>query len=77
MATRHPDRFSVVHVLSAQDDWRGERGRISGDLVKRHLLRGEGIRMAAVCGPNAFTDAAAKMLEGLGMAQGEIALFQG
>ena len=69
-------RLSVTHVLSAQDDWTGEKGRVSRDLLGR-LLKKQKNKFAGICGPNAFNDSAKKILLDLGFKEEEVFLFQG
>jgi ferredoxin-NADP reductase len=59
----------VVYVLEEPpDDWTGERGRISADLLARHLpthVRND--RVYFVCGPEPMIQAAERGLHDLGV----------
>lgn len=57
--------FSYVHVLSADENWDGERGFITRDLVERHV---DDIEEAEffVCGPPAMMNTVVPMLKSMG-----------
>jgi predicted ferric reductase len=58
----------VVHVLSRPEpDWRGERGRVGEQLVRRYAPRDLAGWSALVCGPSAMVAEAASTLRRLGM----------
>jgi predicted ferric reductase len=58
----------VVHVLSRPDPgWRGERGRVDDQLLRRHVPRDVARWSALVCGPPAMVAQASASLAGLGM----------
>jgi len=58
--------LKVVHILSRQGDWPGEKGRIDMGMLKRHvgdLAKGEYF----VCGPLPMMEDVGKALSGLGV----------
>jgi predicted ferric reductase len=58
----------VVYVLEEPpDDWVGERGRITGDVLDRHLPSGRERLAYFVCGPDVMTQAMERCLRGLGV----------
>jgi predicted ferric reductase len=59
----------VVHVLRRPPlGWRGERGRLSADLLRRHLPARQYRRFAYfICGPEALMDAAEDALVEIGV----------
>ena len=54
-------RFSCVHVLSEayDEDWSGETGRISTDLINLHFPHLSQAKIL-ICGPKGFNSAAQK-----------------
>lgn len=51
-AKDHHDRFAIVHVLSkASEDWKGERGHITEDIIKKHAFEPDKNNVALLCGP--------------------------
>jgi ferredoxin-NADP reductase len=57
-----------VHVLEEPpDDWVGERGRITREVLDRHLPSGRGQLAYFVCGPDAMTQAMERWLRDLGV----------
>jgi predicted ferric reductase len=60
--------LEVVPVLEEPpDDWRGERGWITRDLLDRHLAADRARRSYFVCGPEAMTHAVERCLHELGV----------
>jgi predicted ferric reductase len=62
----------VIHVLSQPSrEWKGEKGRVGPDILRRHALR---FRTAAfyVCGPPAMMGAVIRSLIALGVAADQI-----
>lgn len=58
----------VVHVLSRPEPgWRGERGRLGEELVRRYAPRDVAGWSALVCGPSAMVAEAASALQRLGL----------
>jgi NAD(P)H-flavin reductase len=63
----------VVHVLSRPEPgWPGERGRIGGALLRRHVPAGVAAWSALVCGPPAMVADVAAGLQGLGVPRSAI-----
>ena len=63
-----PEQFKTVHVLAnAGEDWQGEQGYITADLIKKHA--GDMINDAHVylCGPPVMMDKVISALQGLGV----------
>jgi NAD(P)H-flavin reductase len=57
-----------VHVLSRPEPgWRGERGRLGEELVRRYAPRDVAGWSALVCGPSAMVAEAASALQRLGL----------
>ncbi|EGG10841.1 uncharacterized protein MELLADRAFT_33600 [Melampsora larici-populina 98AG31] len=57
LETKHPDRLKVFHVLSnADDEWKGERGRVTKDHLNQHLPSPDVDTMAFYCGPPGLLD---------------------
>ncbi|KAM3588381.1 hypothetical protein VKS41_000827 [Umbelopsis sp. WA50703] len=53
MATKHPDRFKVTHVISKPSkSWEGESGRITAEMVKKHMPLPSDNSKLLVCGPD-------------------------
>lgn len=66
------DSIRVIHVLSRPEDvWQGERGRISGEIIKRHLAGLENTGFY-ICGPPPMMDSAREELLSLGVDPSEI-----
>lgn len=49
------DRVRVVHVLNDEEDYAGETGYITPDLLKRHLRHGLKEHEFLICGPPEMT----------------------
>lgn len=63
--------LKVVHILSRQEDWPGEKGRINGDTFKKHVgdfAEGEFF----ICGPPQMMSDIQKILSGLGVSKQRI-----
>ena len=63
MASELPG-LKIVHVLSRQDDWKGEKGRINKDILEKHLngsIEGEFF----ICGPPKMMEDVKKDLKSL------------
>ena len=56
----------VVHVLSRQEDWPGEKGHISAELVKKYVNDFEKGQFF-ICGPPPLMDEVIRFLRGLGV----------
>ncbi|EEP77457.1 hypothetical protein UREG_02306 [Uncinocarpus reesii 1704] len=51
----HPDQFRIDHILShAGDDWKGERGFVTEDHLKKYCYPPEKGNIALICGPPAM-----------------------
>lgn len=51
----HPDQFKVTHVLShADDSWKGERGYVNKEQLKKYCFPAKKTNLALVCGPPAM-----------------------
>jgi predicted ferric reductase len=60
--------LAVVHVVEyPPDDWRGEQGRITEDVLRRHLPYRYERMQYFVCGPPPMLDSVAKTLKSLGV----------
>lgn len=65
---RRLPNLRVIHVLSRPEPgWRGERGRISEDLLRRHAPRHVARWSALICGPPPMVDDVSRGLRLLGM----------
>lgn len=63
----------IVHVLEDPPaDWRGERGRISKDLLDRHLPADRETPAYFVCGPEAMIRAVERLLNDLGVPAAQV-----
>lgn len=77
-AASNVDRCKVVYTLTKPDEnWDGEMGRISADLIKRHSpLRREGSKpIALVCGPRGLEKAVHQILAAVGWDDRDIVFF--
>jgi len=55
--------LDIVHVLGrAPDGWSGEAGRITGEVLDRHLPDRAPRRQCFICGPDAMMDAVERLL---------------
>jgi NAD(P)H-flavin reductase len=63
-------RITVVYSLSKEipDDWKGERGRIDGEMIRRHVDRPKD-KLWYLCGPPPMTDQLEQELEGMGVSK--------
>jgi ferredoxin-NADP reductase len=60
--------LKVLHVISnPPESWQGERGRITNDLLARHLPGDRNSRDYFICGPDAMMDAVERSLTELGV----------
>jgi predicted ferric reductase len=58
--------LTVVHVLeNPPDDWTGERGFITADVLRHHLLPPYADHEYFICGPDVMMDAIESALERL------------
>jgi ferredoxin-NADP reductase len=65
MASEMPS-LKVIHILSRQENWPGEKGRIHADMLRKHVgdfEKGEFF----VCGPPAMMSEVKKTLSDLGV----------
>jgi predicted ferric reductase len=59
---------SVVHILSDPPaDWSGERGRLTAEVVQRHVPAPLAAHEYFICGPGPMMDAAESLLAALGV----------
>lgn len=65
MKDQLPD-FDVVHVMSHQEDWNGEKGFITRDVVERHVDDADRATFF-VCGPPIMMEKAIPMLGDMGI----------
>ncbi|MDR7130037.1 putative ferric reductase [Algoriphagus sp. 4150] len=60
--------LNLVHVLEeADDDWKGEKGLVTEELLKRHFPRQKEKYMYFICGPGPLMDTAEVSLRNLGI----------
>jgi cytochrome-b5 reductase len=66
-AMRFPNKFEVKYVLSqAGERWKGHRGLVSPDLIKKYLAPADEANKTLLCGPPPMTIVMKKALAGLG-----------
>ena len=65
------DHFQLVYVMSRQEDWDGEKGRINQDLIKKYILD-LSKHEYFVCGPPPMSRAAMDALQTLGIPKQKI-----
>ena len=54
-ATEKNYQLKVVHILSQEDSWNGDKGRVNKDLLEKYInLKNNPKKMAFVCGPILF-----------------------
>lgn len=52
MAAKRPDQFKITHIISKPSaTWGGESGRITAEMVKKHMPLPNDNSMMLVCGP--------------------------
>lgn len=52
LAKDHPDQFEITHVLSKPgDDWKGEKGHVTKEQLKKYIFGPEEGNVALLCGP--------------------------
>ena len=66
------NHVTVVHVLSDQDDYSGEKGFITLDLMGRHLRHPVGQCEFLLCGPSVMTRKLERQLLDAGVPDGQI-----
>ncbi len=64
-------RLRIIHVLSRDPSWPGEKGRITTDLISRHTYE-SGLVDYFICGPEGMMDTASSCLSELGVPKGRI-----
>jgi predicted ferric reductase len=65
--------LQVIYVLSdPPDDWEGERGYITGDILKRYLPKQYKRFVYLICGPEPLMDAMEEALPALGVPQEQV-----
>ena len=64
MASEMPS-LKIIHVLSRQEDWPGERGHIDADILKKHIGEFPG-REFFICGPPSMMKSVENVLSDLG-----------
>jgi nitrate reductase (NAD(P)H) len=51
-AKNHADKFAIVHVFShASENWKGEKGHITENIIKQHAFEPDRNKVALLCGP--------------------------
>jgi predicted ferric reductase len=70
MASEMPS-LKIVHVMSGQDDWTGEKGYIDEEKLKRHVSNFQDSQFF-LCGPPVMTIAVEKTLTKLGVPKKKI-----
>lgn len=56
----HKDQFEIVHVLSHPgDDWKGLKGHVNEDIIKKHAFEPGEKNVALLCGPPTMIQKAA------------------
>jgi ferredoxin-NADP reductase len=63
--------FKVVHVMSRQDEWPGEKGRIDAEKLEKHVGSFH-IGQFFICGPPPMMRAMKRTLSDLGVPKGRI-----
>jgi predicted ferric reductase len=58
--------LKVIHVMSGQDDWQGEKGYVDAEKVKKYVNDLENSQFF-ICGPPVMMGKIVKMLKGLGI----------
>ena len=48
--------FKVIHIMSQEDDWNGDKGRVRKEILEKYLPTGKSdfTKFAAICGPIMF-----------------------
>jgi cytochrome-b5 reductase len=70
----HPN-FHCIHVLEQPPaGWAGETGRITADILRKHLPSPGPETVLFLCGPPPMTDALETMLQGLGYSEESVIL---
>jgi predicted ferric reductase len=64
--------FRVVHVLSRQDEWAGEKGHIDAALLKRVLTARERAAHVFLCGPRPMMRSVRKALRRVGVPRARV-----
>jgi len=70
LATEHPERFELRHVLeSPPEGWLGSAGRLDAETCEKELARIDGLESAEIflCGPAGMMDAARAALAARGL----------
>jgi predicted ferric reductase len=67
MASEMPS-LKIIHILSRQEDWSGEKGRVNADTLKRHVGNFEKGEFF-VCGPPSMMSDLQKILSDLGVSK--------
>lgn len=77
LAAKHPDRFSVHHVLNTPPgkDWSGGSGFITKEVIAARLPAPGGGVAVLRCGPPAMNDAMGAHLAALGHAEEALFMF--
>ena len=63
--------FQMIHVMSSQDDWPGEKGFITEDKITR-LIPDYAERSFYICGPPVMREKVVPMLQSLGLGRSRI-----
>jgi nitrate reductase (NAD(P)H) len=52
LAKKHLDQFQITHILSHPgDDWKGENGHVSKEILEKYAFGPEKGAVALLCGP--------------------------
>jgi len=70
MVSKNPG-LEIIHVLSRQEDWQGEKGHINTDMLGRYKPRLPGAK-CFICGPPTFLKDIRKALQALGVPRKQI-----
>lgn len=63
--------FSVVHVMSHQEDWEGEKGFVTGEVIRKHV-DDYASKHYFLCGPPIMMDKVTTTLRGLGVPSSQL-----
>lgn len=73
LALERSMNLKIVWVFEQPDaDFQGERGRLSRDILQRHLPQHFGYYQYFICGPNPMMDAVERLLADVGVPDGRI-----
>jgi len=63
--------LKVVHIMSKQEDWQGEKGYVDAEKIKKHV---DSLQESEffICGPPVMMNSVIKVLKSLGVSKGKI-----